>query len=402
MPVEIDSVGGIRRTGGGNTSTPRGTAPNTNNNNNGWWIIVALILLFVGYEIISNWSTEKSIASTETNPTVTTSPNDNNQYSPPQQETYTPPSTIDTSSISSGVENSSLSNGTDNSNPQPEKVYLYGEGYGKLTFYKTCNSCPNLEVSIDGDYLGTLTETLNSSASCGDYGTISKILSVGNHTITGKDSYGTTYKGTAYVSESECMTDSFSKPDDVNPNPYGTGNGQITIYHNCSNCGNVQVSVDGYYSGTLSQYFSNGSPSCGSQNGGTVVKNLFAGSHTITAKDEYGNTWSGYVYVDESSCKTYALQNFTQENPYGYDNGKVSFFTSSRYGHDIYIDGTFYGSLNQYFTGGSVTCGQSGTLSIILSQGSHSFSATDNNGAWNGTFTIVAGQCSIIQVNRRY
>lgn len=453
-----DNSGGSR-----NRNPPPPEQPESNFN--GWWIVAVIILIFIGYQVVSNWGNDKSnqvVKTQQEQPNQTTNtyqqqstytpPNSNNNANPYGNGNgkltlyktcnYCPDLSVSidgeyvgtlTQTLSSascddyGTVNKILSSGNHTitgkdsygttydgtayvyegectvhsfTKSNDVKPNPYGSGNGKLTFYKTCNYCPDLEIYVDRDYVGTLNQTLNS-ASCDDFGTISKVLSTGNHTITGKDSYGTTYNGTAYVYEGECSVHPFTKSNDVKPNPYGIGNGQVTIYHNCSNCNNVQVSVDGYYVGTLTKYYQSGSPICGTQSyGGTVVKNLSAGSHNITAKDDYGNTWSGYVYITESSCKTYSLENFRQGNPYGYGKGLASFWTDKNAIYDLYIDGYFQNSIRQYFLSGEPDCGQKGTVSIILSEGSHSYSAKDGRGEWQGTFYVTAGQCVNIKVNR--
>ena len=401
MPISINNRGEIIR------SSSRGYTPipslpsgrNTGGGFKGWWIIV-LLLLFIGIVVISNWSNKESSSNVVTQQIPPINTPDNSQNLQPPKTIYTAPESTDNQNLQPPKTTYTAPESTDNQKSAPNEN-PYGEGNGKITLYKTCNYCPDLKVSVDGEYIGTLTQTLNNSAECDDYGTISKILSAGNHIVTGIDSYGFIYNYSVTVYEGKCATVPFSKSNDVNPYPYGKGNGQITIYHNCSYCNNIKVSVDGYYIGTLTKYYKSGSPICGTEDyGATIVKTLLAGNHNVTAKDDYGNIWSGNVYVLESDCKTYLLESIKKASPYGYNKGMVSFFTSSQFGHDIYVDGKFYGSLDKYFTGGSATCDQIGTLSIILSAGEHRFEARDRKGAWIGRFTILPDECTIIQVNR--
>jgi len=207
-----------------------------------------------------------------------------------------------------------------------------------------------------------------------------------------------------------------STTNDIKPNPYGTGNGQVTIYHTCSDCRNVKISIDSYYSGTLTKYYLDGSPECGIQSdGGSIVKNLSKGNHIVTAKDDYGNFWSGSVNINESQCKTYALQNFIKANPYGNGNGSASFWTDNDVIYKLYIDENFQNNIRQHFSGGDPVCGQAGTVSIILPAGKHSFMvkndkrevddlyySQEDDKVWKGTFYVIAGQCISIKVNKGY
>jgi hypothetical protein len=370
---------------GNRTTPPRRTTPERNppqSNFNGWWIAGALIVLFLGYELFSYWNSNEPPSPRIVNLTPTPPPTTPTPSSTPniygtgngQLTVYkvcencpdlsvsidgsyvgTLTQTLDSSRTPNCADNGTVSKvlssgshtltGTDsygnNWNLQvyvtegqcsTEKLFRtddtkpnpYGVGYGKVTIYKTCNSCKDLQVSIDGEYIGTLTESFNPSqdVACDAYGTLSKVLPVGYHQYSGKDSYGDTWFSQINVVEGQCTNGWFKKDPDVEPNPYGDGNGQVTIYHNCSTCTNVQVSVDGYNVGDLNAYFnSNQIPTCGAATSGSIIKNLSKGNHLITAKDDNGDSWQGYVMVQESACQDYALENFRQtETQVNYQN----------------------------------------------------------------------------------
>ena len=77
---------------------------------------------------------------------------------------------------------------------QTMPVNPYGPGNGKMTIFKTCDN-PEISISIDGNYIGKLSQTFNASSTpqCDAYGTISKILASGRHHISGEDSIGTSW-----------------------------------------------------------------------------------------------------------------------------------------------------------------------------------------------------------------
>jgi hypothetical protein len=288
------------------------------------------------------------------------------------------------------------------SNPNDVKPNAFGIGNGKITFYKTCSYCPDLEVSIDGSYVGTISKTISdaTTTSCDDYGTISKVLSSGSHQLTAKDSYGSTWNFPVSVIEGECTTQKLYKTKDVKPNPYGAGNGKIYFYKTCSYCPDLEVSIDGFYIGLLSKTFSSSnSPSCDEY--GTLSKVLSAGTYNYSAKDSYGSTWSNSLTVYEGECSPKGLQktNDVKPNPYGGDNGKASIWTSVGERFDIYLDNNYQGNVTQYFSSGQPNCGQDGTLSVVLPAGQYSFSAKGSRNNWTGTLTVYKGECNLFKVN---
>jgi len=211
--------------------------------------------------------------------------------------------------------------------PDDKPINPFGNGNGKVTVYKTCENCPDLQVSIDGSYIGSLAQPMGAYAtvSCDATGTVSQILSAGNHQLTGKDSYGNTWDLQISVIEGQCSLQKLEKQNDVPPaasggtsvatNPYGNGNGQLTIYENCSTCQNVQVYIDGVYAGVLNAYFrTDQTPTCGLVTAGSIVRTLPAGNHKISATDSNGDSWNDNVYVEESVCKDYAMQGFLQHS----------------------------------------------------------------------------------------
>jgi hypothetical protein len=63
------------------------------------------------------------------------------------------------------------------------------------------------------------------------------------------------------------------------------------------------------------------------------------------------------------------------------------------------VDGSSAGTLSSYFTSGTPSCGDSGTVTRTLSAGSHSFSASASNATWGpASFNISAGGCLTYQL----
>jgi hypothetical protein len=277
---------------------------------------------------------------------------------------------------------------------------IYGQGNGNISIYKICRNCGSLKVLIDGVVVGELIESFTESNTpdCSAYGTFSKIETVGHHTVSVSDDYGYTDSKDVYVTEGTCSNISFEKQ-----NPYGEGNGSISIYHNCSICSNVRVSIDGEYARSLSRYYyDNYKPDCNINNESAISKPIATGRHEITAIDDNNNTWSGYVYISEGKCTPYALQNFKRANLFGEGNGQISLWTSMPVRYQVYIDDGYYssGSLQNYFQSGVPICAQDGTLPLTLTAGWHTFKAAAQDGSgWTGKFYVTEGGCTNFKIN---
>jgi hypothetical protein len=386
---------------------PDRSRPSANRNTNpgrptnsfrGWWIVFILLLLFVAYEIVSNASKSNSQITTAD----TTKIDSTKISSTPANSPETTPTTqlaIDSSKLTDSIRNSDSLRKADSI--VAASAGPYGQGNGKLTLYKTCNSCSNLEVSIDGQYVGTLSQTFDSSnlPVCDQDGTISKILTAGTHDITAKDDYGDTWNFQFPVKEGECLPHGLSKNTDTKPNPFGEGNGQITLYNTCSNCTNIQISIDGTYYGELTKYYPSSRPNCGTAiDGATIVHNLTKGSHTLSGKDDQGNKYEGTIFVTEANCQVYSLESYKSRNQNIEERGTVSFWTNQNMNYDLYVDGYLRGTLIRHFIS-EPSCGQFGALTINLPTGNHNFYARGFRSGWKGTFFVTAGECVNVKVN---
>ncbi len=122
-----------------------------------------------------------------------------------------PPPTLD--QVKNGTQDELATQQTIGANP-------YGNGNGKITIFKTCNDCQDVKISIDGNYIGVLSQTFNSTSvpSCDADGTISKVLSSGRHHLSGQDSNRTSWDILISVPEGKCLLQEIKKGNDVNPN----------------------------------------------------------------------------------------------------------------------------------------------------------------------------------------
>jgi hypothetical protein len=101
-----------------------------------------------------------------------------------------------------------------------------------------------------------------------------------------------------------------AEPD---PNPYGPGMGKISFWTSANIPGGIGVSVGSSSIGNLTQYFPDGTPSCGQS--GTVSTIISAGTHSFAAQSSGGITWGGTVDVEEGECINYQLTYSGNTNP---------------------------------------------------------------------------------------
>lgn len=133
-------------------------------------------------------------------------------------------------------------------------------------------------------------------------------------------------------------------------------------------------------------------------NPGTYLKNYnnhSAGSrHSNSTYQASGNAYSGRTSIYRAANASYAS---TSSAPYGYGNGRLTFWTDSGNGGavKIYLDGAYVGKLTKYFTKGSPDCGDAGTLSINQPAGTYRLEAKSESRSWSGTVTVTRDRCMI-------
>jgi len=114
-----------------------------------------------------------------------------------------------------------------------------------------------------------------------------------------KESYSTTSYSNSYYSNNTYSTIKKTSY------PYGYGNGNITIWTDCGNDGEIKIYLDGVYIGKLTQYFREGTPDCGAS--GTLSVNTPAGTYLIEGRgNEY--VWSGTITITKDRCLIQGLQ----------------------------------------------------------------------------------------------
>lgn len=192
----------------------------------------------------------------------------------------------------------------------------YGEGYGQVTICNTLPQSPYVIAYIDDILVATFTKyyTEPGKELCGinDEAAFSKVLSNGEHRIKFINAQNDEWTEMIEIREGECTFYDIKEKESIYP--YGKGNGQLTIYHNCKSCRYVSVYLDNNeYAGLLRTALEvYESPDCGESNDSAITKILPAGVYRISAKDLDGNKWESYVYVKRNECKTYALENLTR------------------------------------------------------------------------------------------
>jgi len=93
--------------------------------------------------------------------------------------------------------------------------------------------------------------------------------------------------------------------DDDTPDP-GQKDGQITFYTTSSDCGSIDIQLNGVDVGPLSSVYSGSSaPSCGADNTITVAVDI--GAHDYHAEDDCDNIWEGTIIINKGDCKVKLL-----------------------------------------------------------------------------------------------
>ena len=106
---------------------------------------------------------------------------------------------------------------------------------------------------------------------------------------------------------SVCVVDSAGAQDcaDAYINVVGP-TGQVMFWSTVGNEGDISIYVDGFYAGTLTQYYTSSPSSCGASGGLTL--DLTVGSHSYTARSDAGSTWSDSFSVTEGGCLLWQLR----------------------------------------------------------------------------------------------
>ena len=87
---------------------------------------------------------------------------------------------------------------------KPEPYHPYGKGYGQLTIYTLCSNGGATKIWVDGEFFGSLNYYKTGEVYCNSSGTISKPVLSGNHYIEAKDAANRTWKKHLVVTEDNC------------------------------------------------------------------------------------------------------------------------------------------------------------------------------------------------------
>ena len=159
---------------------------------------------------------------------------------------------------------------------------------GKIMVYSKTDNLP-VDIWIDGIYKGKLDSYFNGQPICGQNGTITATVSVGQHKIEGKYKDGATFTIERSVKAGDCT------PVELDFKPT---NGKIMIYSKSSYLP-VDIWINGSYKGQLNSYF-NGQPNC--EQNGTITVAVSVGRHKIEGKYRDGTTFTTERSVKAGDC----------------------------------------------------------------------------------------------------
>jgi len=145
----------------------------------------------------------------------------------------------------------------------------------------------------------------------------------------------------------------------------------------------------------------------------TKVRTSYFDSNTFETKYKIGYVYSSYissadpVFTSQNELSTYNTYNSntlsSSSHPYGLNNGKISIWTSCPDDGviSVYIDNMYKGQITSYFQSNSTpSCGDNGTLGILLPEGTYKLTAKGTNKKWEDNITIKADECKLDQLSR--
>lgn len=135
-----------------------------------------------------------------------------------------------------------------------------------------------------------------------------------------------------------------------------------------------------------------------------IVDNWSPRTVTYSMPIQHGKTSIRLQETESELINIFFLEATSDPNSYStppIKPGKVSFWTNSKKGYiDIYVEGSFIGTLQSHFTEGTPNCGQSGTVVFENKPGTYSYVAKSSQGTWSGTITISGTGCSNMKLNK--
>ncbi len=102
------------------------------------------------------------------------------------------------------------------------------------------------------------------------------------------------------------------------------------------------------------------------------------------------------VSPDTSYSDTQNSTAAERKNPYGYGNGKITIYKTSKEVSNvkIIIDGKKIGTLSKTYSSNKYVCDHPSTISAILPAGNHTLSATDSRYSWKYDVSVFEGECT--------
>ena len=231
-------------------------------------------------------------------------------------------------------------------------------------------------------------------------------------TATGNpDTYLNNYYGTSST------THNYGSTYYVNSNSLNVRSGPSTNYSILTSLGygdDVEVleSTNENWKKVKISYFDNNSYSTKSTIGYVYSSYLSSSNPTYNSNyksninyDKLFNNYSYNSLPSYSNNNTYNSSNVSSSSysPYGYNKGKITIWTncSDEGIISIYIDDVYKGQITSYYLESySPSCGDSGTLNIILTEGTYHITAIGNETKWDGSVTITADECQLKKVSK--
>lgn len=104
-------------------------------------------------------------------------------------------------------------------------------------------------------------------------------------------------------------------------NPYRGNKGRITFWTSLPNGYNsISIFIKGNLAGSLTHYYTNGTPNCNDSGPGTVGFTGEPGTYLYRATSDTGFTWEGSFTITKGECQLLELQGASNSLPSQYDN----------------------------------------------------------------------------------
>lgn len=186
------------------------------------------------------------------------------------------------------------------------------------------------------------------------------------------------------------------KKDAVTPSPTpppASTSGQGMFWTSSDlGCGNITVTI-GSNSRVINGFYNTSIPACGATS--TATFDLSIGTYSYTASCSGGKTWAGSLTITAGGCTKIELTNSGSSSA----TGQAMFWIATDLGcGNINIVCNGITRTISTYTPSAPACGTTGFATFDLSPGSYSYTASCISKTWNGTITVVSGNCSKYQL----